>query len=202
MSINNPSINFLIASIGRPTLKNTLRSLYGQFSHGLDKVYVYFDGRCDAGMDFFNKEQELYGDDLIMIMLPENLGSWGHGIRNKFQRTLPGDYIHNADDDDEFLPGVFGHVKNDLKENYGKVIIYKVKADGGWIWTRPIIEYGQISTASGLIFNRPEIFGDWGDFYGGDYHFWEQVQDNIGKENIVFKDTYIYITKPHIKGYR
>jgi hypothetical protein len=204
MSIRNPSITFFITTIGHKTLKNTLRSLYGQLNHGIDKVEVFFDGPnfVEVGPEYFQPEQDLYGNDLSMTVLPENLGFWGHGIRNKFQKTFTTDYIHNSDDDDEFCPGSFHQVRRDLKDNYGKVLIYKIKADGGNIWMDKNIRFGNIGTPSGLIFNRPEIFGEWGSFYGGDYQFYEQVQNNIGKENIIFKDTFIYITKPLTKGYR
>jgi hypothetical protein len=127
MSAVDPNICFFIASIGQKSLKNTLRSLYGQFGYGKDKVYLYFDGRCDAGVKYFQEEYDLYGSDLIVTMLPGNLGHWGHGIRNKFLSQLPCDYIHNMDDDDAYYPDVIPSVKQDIINNYGKLLIYKFK---------------------------------------------------------------------------
>lgn len=202
MNKDNPSIGFLIASIGQKTLTNTVRSLYGQFAHGHDKIYLYFDGRCDAGFDYFKAEYALYGEDMIVTMLPKNLGYWGHGIRNEYQDLCTTDYIHHSDDDDMYADGVVPSIRNDLIEHYGKMIIYRFRHPSGAIlWQTPIITGGQIGTPSGLIPNRPEIFGHWKEAYGGDASFYEETQQKIGKENIIFKDRIIYLTKPHIYGY-
>src|SRR4030042_4283642 len=122
MNKDNPSIGYLIASIGHSTLTNTLRSLYGQFGHGHDKIYLYFDGKCDAGFNYFQSEYDLYGSDMIVTMLPENLGCYGHGIRNTYQDKCTTDYIHHMDDDDMYVGNVVPGIRNDLRTFYGKMI--------------------------------------------------------------------------------
>jgi hypothetical protein len=191
------SICFLIASVGRPSLKNSLRSLYGQFAHGIDKIIVFFDGKCEAGLDYFKEEQELYGNDLEMTLLPKNLGYWGHGIRNRYMDYLPCDYIHHYDDDDAFYPDMLPGIRQDIKDNFGKIIVYKFKNwNNDIIWKTPEIRGGQVGTSSGFLPNRPEIFGKFGYEYGGDATFWYETQDKIGKDNIVFKPTVILECRP------
>jgi hypothetical protein len=185
------SICFLIASIGKPTLTNTLRSLYGQFAHGNDHILVYFDAMCVAGWDYFQSERELYGDDLEMIMLPENLGCWGHGIRNKYLREIPQKYtyIHNMDDDDHYNEGVLFQVRADIVNNPDKLLLYKFRNHNGIVvWQHPQIAHGNIGTPSAILPNKPELFGTFGMGYGGDADFYHQTAEKFGMENIVFKD--------------
>lgn len=202
MSIKNPSITYLIASTGRETLKDTLRSLYGQFGFGFDKIKLFFDARCDKGIEFFKEEFDLYGDSLEYEIIPENLGFWGHGIRNKYQTTCDTDYIHHMDDDDIYCEGCIPKVRSHLKQNYGKVVIFKFRSHGGRIvWNKPQILDANVGTPSGFIFNRPEIMGTWGLHYGGDFSFYNEVQEKIGKENLIFIDLLIVKTRPKNYGY-
>lgn len=205
MDRNNPSITFFIPTTGRKTLTNTLRSLYGQFGHGLDRIEVFFDGPnfTDARPEYFESELELYGNDLKFHILDQNLGSYGHGIRNKYQSTLTTDYIHHMDDDDMYMGDVVKHMRSDIRANYGKMIIYKFRAHGGGIvGGSDNFQYGFIGTPAGLIPNRPEIFGRWVEAYGGDADFYSQTRDKIGRGNVVYKDRLIVLTRPHVYGYK
>jgi hypothetical protein len=192
------SICFLIASIGKPSLKNTLRSMYGQFDWN-DKFLVYFDGRCDAGIDYFRDEQDLYGANLEMIMLQENLGYWGHGIRNKYLPLIDKKFthIHNMDDDDGYNEGVFFRVRNDIINNPDKVLIYKFKNHNGiTVWQNQSLVHGNIGTPSGIFPNKPELFGRFSEGYGGDAEFYIQTCNNFGMENVIFKDLEIVRCRP------
>lgn len=201
MSIHNPSIGYLITSVGRDTLKDTLRSLYGQFAHGLDRIYLYFDGRCELGIDHFSEEFEMYGNDIQWKLLPENLGYWGHGIRNTYQTECETDYVHNMDDDDIYVEGTIPIARSAIQKAYGKVLICKFRNGGTVIWRKQKISFGDIGTPSGFIPNRREVFGTWGYGYGGDYDFYTSLQERIGKENLVFNGTLIVKTRPRIYGY-
>jgi len=202
MSIRNPSITYLIASTGRETLKDTLRSLHGQFAFGLDKVNLYFDGKCEKGLEFFKEELDMFGEDISYKVLDETLGYWGHGVRNKYQYECSTDYIHHMDDDDIYCEGCIPHVRSILKENYGKVIIFKFRTHGGRIvWSSKAIQSAEVGTPSGFIFNRPEIMGTWNFHYGGDYSFYEEVKEKIGMENLVFHELLIVKTRPKDYGY-
>jgi len=203
MSRENPSITFFIATIGRKMMANIIRSLYGQFQHGHDKIEVFFDGPNfqECGPEYFKAEQDLYGEDLRMHVLPENLGCYGHSIRNVYQRSFHTDYIHHADDDDQYIEGCMPQVRTDLIENYGKLSIYKFMNSDGIRWRIPKLEHGNVGTPSGMIPNRPEIMGWWGEWAGGDAYFYETTRDKIGAHNIIFKDTLIYKIRPHVYGW-
>ena len=202
MGIARPSITFFGATTGRKTLTNILRSLYGQFDHGNDRIELFFDGPTftEVGPDYFQPEQELYGEDLIIHLLPENLGCWGHSIRNKFQGTFHTDYISNFDDDDVYAENCMLQVRQDIKENFGKLLMYKFRNCDGIQWREPVIKHGNVGTPTGLIPNDPSILGTWGEFAGGDAYFYETTRDKIGNNNIVWKDFLIYKTRPHVYG--
>lgn len=203
MNIVNPSITFFIATIGRKTMTNTLRSLYGQFNHGRDKIEVFFDGPNfrEVGPEYFQPEKDLFGEDLTFHVLPENLGCFGHCIRNVYQGTFNTEYIHHCDDDDNYIENILPQVRNDIKENFGKLLIYKFMNSDGIRWRTQDITHGNVGTPSGLIPNCPEIMGHWGEWAGGDAHFYETTRDKIGMYNIVFKDTVIYRIRPHVYGW-
>lgn len=202
MSIRSPSITYLITSTGRLTLKDTLRSLHGQFTHGLDKIRLYMDGGFQNSLELFSEEFSMFGNDIFVAPLHENLGYWGHGIRNTYQSHCTTDYIHHMDDDDIYSENCIPSVRSFLRNHYGKVIICKFRTNGGdIIWKKKDIIFGQIGTPSGFIFNRQDVFGTWGYEYGGDYNFYLQVRDNIGKENLVFSDIVVVKTRPIEYGY-
>ena len=202
MSQESPSITYFIATTGRPSLENTVRSLYGQFGWGIDKIKIFVDGPQPKNLDFMGVVSEMYNDrdpgSLEIVHLDENLGFWGHGIRNKYQTTFATDYVHNMDDDDAYVDGHIPLIRNKLSQNFGKVLICKFKSSGNRVvWQNKIVKFGEIGTPSGLIPNRPEVFGEWGYEYGGDFKFYSEVQNHIGKENIVFTDLLIVNTRPH-----
>lgn len=200
MSKENPSITYLIASTGRDSLKDTLRSLYGQFGFGLDKIKLYFDGLENTNK--FDDELALYGDDIEVVYLKDALGYWGHGIRNTYQHTCTTDYIHNMDDDDIYVAGCIPTIRHILRIHYGKNIIAKFRADGGRIiWNKKKLIFGEVGTPSGFIFNSSDSLGTWGYVYGGDFEFYNSILERVGKENLVFVDTLVVKTKPEIYGY-
>jgi hypothetical protein len=202
MSEINPSITFFIATIGKKTLTMVLRSLYGQFNHRVDKIEVFFDGPNfqEVGPEYFKSEQDLYGEDLRMTVLPQNLGCWGHSIRNTYQKTFSTDYIHHADDDDYYVEGALHSVREDLRNHFGKLILYQFRNSDGIRWKDRTIEHGNLGTPNGMIPNRPEIMGTWGEWAGGDAHFYATTADKIGHGNIVWMPTVIYAIRPHVYG--
>src|ERR1051325_10344038 len=125
MSIRNPSITYIITSIGRETLKDTLRSLHGQFGFGVDKIRLYFDGQPDISP--FTEEFDLFGKGMDVIVIGKTLGYWGHGIRNEYQDWCSTDYIHHMDDDDIYVSGCIPTIRTKLQQNYGKVLICKFR---------------------------------------------------------------------------
>lgn len=203
MSQENPSITFFLCTIGRRCAKTMLQSILKQYGKGIDKVEMFFDGPNfqEVGPEYFQEEIEAFGEDLVIHVLPENLGCWGHSIRNAYQKTFTTDYVWNIDDDDYIPDGVVPRIREDLKANFGKMLMYKFRNSDGIRWRNPIIEHGNVGTPSGLIPNRPEVFGHWGEWAGGDAHFYATTEGNIGRSNIIWIDFVTYKIRPEVWGW-
>lgn len=196
MSQEFPSIAFLICTIGRPTLKNTLTSLKDQVIIGQDRIYCVFDGKCEK-LDIF-QEFMYFGETLRLIMHPENLGAYGHGLRNFYQGRLEGDYIQHFDDDDEFEPDCIPLVRERLKANWGWIVINSFYNHvGKLVGEKHLLNLGEIGTPSAMWPNRPDRFAPWPMYYGGDSEFYQQTIKNFGGEDkVTFTDIVIMRASP------
>jgi hypothetical protein len=122
-----------------------------------------------------------------VIVCSENLGFWGHGIRNKYQNNLCGDFIINADDDDIFTPDAFELIRKHAVDST-KLYIFKEATPFGttvwqneWLGSGKPMAVGAISTVCGVIPNI-KILPDWGLFYGGDGQFYVDITSTLFPE--------------------
>lgn len=82
--------SFIIATIGRPTIANTLQSLKGQLLPG-DEVLIEFDEPANGG--------------------------WGYVARNKAVARATGTHLWTMDDDDVFRPGAVARVRTTVERD-------------------------------------------------------------------------------------
>lgn len=193
------SIGVLISTIGKDSLIDMLNSLKNQLSKN-DYLYVIVDG-----LEFHDKVKEIlsrfkgYLFNLNVVYENNNQGYWGHGIRNKYQNFLKGDYILHADDDDIYIDGAIDIIKKSISENFGKMLFFKFYHNykkNEYVWRVPVLMLNNIGTPCGAIPNIPEKMGTWGYRYGGDFDFY-----NTCKFEVVFIDKYIYVVKPKETDY-
>jgi glycosyltransferase involved in cell wall biosynthesis len=83
--MNEVRLSIIIATIGRPSLANTLQSLKGQLLPG-DEVLIEFDEPANGG--------------------------WGYVARNKAINRATGTHLWAMDDDDIFRPGSVALVRD------------------------------------------------------------------------------------------
>ena len=194
------SISILISTIVNDSLIDMLNSLKYQLSE-CDYLYIIVDG-----FDHHNKVKQIisnfndYVYNLEIIYENDNLGYWGHGVRNKYQKELKGDYILHADDDDIYIEGSIDIIKKSIAKNIGKMLLFKFYHNykkNEYYWKYPIIKLNNIGTPCGAIPNIPENMGRWEYKYGGDYNFY-----NSCKFDYIFIDEYIYVVKPSENGYK
>ena len=93
------SFHVLLATIGKKSIYNILSMLKDQLNK-IDYLTIVFDGKNNSEMA---KDILKYVIDfkckVNIIIEDENLGYWGHGIRNKY-KDLEGDFCFHIDDDD------------------------------------------------------------------------------------------------------
>ena len=115
-----------------------------------DFLTVIFDGK-DIDTVFQEVEYlcQSYPCKSNIIYNPENLGYWGHEIRNR-NNKLSGDFIIHADDDDEYHPQAFRQICTNAQK-HGIKLIFNNR-----------INQGQIGKQSGVIPSSLNARGYWG----------------------------------------
>lgn len=182
------SFHVLLATIGKKSIFSMIEMLKKQL-HKIDYLTIIFDGIGNT-----NNIEEIrnYITDfqckVNVIIQEENLGFWGHGIRNKY-KDLEGDFCYHIDDDDVLFDNSFDDIRkhcNDLNMIY----IFKIMLENNSIiWKKKEFIYSKISTQSCVIPIHINKEGYWVLKYGGDYDHHLQL---ARKYNVLFIDKLIY----------
>lgn len=184
-----PSFHVLVATGGRQTIINLLRSLLNQLESN-DYLTIVFDGPERAKQyDLVSDFTKSFKCTVKLIIEEKNLGHWGHGIRNKHNK-LAGDFIMHADDDDFYLPGVFvklRHICNDPSTIY----VCQFEDKRGRIIFNDAFGFGTIGTPSGVIPAKYNADSVWQPMIGGDNKFYTELSNKYG-EHFVFIPLAIY----------
>ena len=104
------SYHVLLATIGKKTIFNILTMLKKQLLKN-DFLTIVFDGAKNC--EIITNLKDFCKDFLCtvnIIIEKENLGYWGHGIRNK-HNNLEGDFIYHIDDDDVIYDDTFDIIR-------------------------------------------------------------------------------------------
>jgi len=185
--MKNKTFNILLTTIGRPTLKRMIDSIYPQL---LKDDYLTIVADCNLS------EVLLQLNDCIknavctinIIQNSEMLGFFGHGSRNKWQDSLLGDYLLHGDDDDVYTSDAMDIIRQHCTES--KLYIFKMLYNFTEMPRTPVIEFGNIGTPCGVIPNKKCCFFPiWELEYGGDFKFYKAVSECMDFE---FIDKVIY----------
>lgn len=181
------SINIILTTIGRESLRRMLKSLVHQL-YSCDYLTIISDGgRNDKYVREYLNEQEFVAT-VIHIHNYIALGYWGHASRNKYQNLLPGDVLLNADDDDRYTDGAFDKIRESVKEK--KLYIFKHEDNGNFAWSiEGKVELGNIGTSCGVIPNTHDL-PDWKLVYGGDAGFYVELSKRFSCEwvdHVIYK---------------
>lgn len=197
-NINNnifiPTFHILIATIGKPSLLNMLNSLKNELTDK-DAISIIFDGKNTLSNSSFSYEWLNDHKSKINIIENENnLGYWGHGIRNKYQSILdpPTTFIMNADDDDEYIKGSFNKLRNIcINPNILYIAKFYVKTKNITVpsQSNKIIQ-NDIGTPCGIIPFNIANKSNWEYRYGGDFDYYNNIQKYC--KEIKFIDLIIY----------
>lgn len=189
----SPSLHILIATIGRASLFQMLKSLHSQLQ-SQDYLTVIFDARDDENI--FKQVQEYLLDfpcNCLSIMEPVNRGYWGHGIRN-IHNCLPGDFIMHADDDDIYAHDALDAIREHCMDKSTLYIFKMQQQDHSTLWVNEKITLGEIGTPMGVIPSSYNSQSTWAELYGGDFEFYNTLQKIV--PNVQFVDKTIYLVRP------
>ena len=132
---NRPSISFVIPSMNRKTLHDTIASI------------------------------ELWPEDELLVEfdIPPS-GRWGNDQRNNAMLRAKGDYLAFIDDDDIYVLGHRRMMQKAMIDNPGCLNLFKMQyPNGDILWATPQKVPGNISTAMILIPNKPKLLYHWKD---------------------------------------
>jgi hypothetical protein len=194
ISLFTPTFHILIATAGKPSIRNMLNSLKHELTEN-DVITIVFDGEnalSDGGFSY----EWLEGHKSIINIIEQvpNLGFWGHGIRNKYQEILnpKTTFIMHADDDDVFVEGSFNKLRQ-LCTDFNTLYIARF-----FVVAKNILVPSQlkqivkddIGTPCGIIPFDIANKSEWAYRYGGDFDYYNTLQHHVSKKK--FLNTVIY----------
>jgi len=189
-----PTFHILIATSGRPSLKNMLDSLKYELLQN-DAITVVFDGNSGKAKSLFSADWLKGHKSKIQIIEEDpNLGYWGHGIRNKYQGTLEQKttYIMHADDDDVYIKGSFNRLRQlctDPNILYIAKMLNVVHGNTIPSQSHSIVK-DDIGTPCGIIPFEIANKSTWELKYAGDFDYYNNLYKYA--KNTVFLDIIIY----------
>jgi len=189
--IDGPSIHVLLATMGKDSVFVILDSLKKQLKEN-DYITIVFDGPNLPNIDKVKKLLTQFKCNTTVIVEKNNLGYWGHAIRNK-HNILAGDFVFHVDDDDDITPNAINIIKSNCKDK-NTIYIFKIDLGIYTIWKTKKIIFGEISTQMGLIPTKINPTSKFLYKYGGDYDFYKKLEDD--GNNIEYIDKLIYVIRP------
>jgi len=126
----------------------------------------------------------------LLIENAEPLGWWGHGSRNKWQRSLPGAFHLHADDDDFYTPDAFEIIRSVVTTLVPRVYIFRVVKENYYpaknrkeLIAFPVLDNNNPlavglyngGTPCGVVRNVGAELPIWRPTIGGDAVFWEDA---------------------------
>ena len=156
-------ISFIIATIGRPSLADTVASI--EVWPG-DEILIVGDPpeafRPLSGM----------GPHVRFIPCPRG-GDWGSTERNVATPFARGRYLAHIDDDDVYTPGARALMADAIMRHPAVPTIFRMRLpDGSTPWLDPVIRWGNVGTPMFLTPNVPAKLGRWGEHQDcGDLRF-------------------------------
>jgi hypothetical protein len=194
------SFNVIITTTGRYTLPVFFDSLAPQLTS--DDYITLISDKADWHVHVAQVFSHVRCNcTKLLIENAAPLGWWGHGSRNKWQRTLPGAYHLHADDDDLYTPNAFATIRRHVTDLQPRLYIFRMirRWDGIVNLIPPMsvkhpsqIRPRAVSTQCGVIRAVPELYREWAYLYGGDGHFYKDLVESFGYGNVTLVPEVIY----------
>lgn len=164
-------ISFIVPTIGRPSLMQTLGSIETRPG---DEVLVVGEVRHQRPYGRFN-----------FIPCPRG-NDHGGSERNFAMSRASGRYLAFIDDDDTYAPGHRLAMGMAILTTPGKPVIFRMRYPNGvTLWQDQEIRCGNVGTPMILIPNMPTKLGVWSSRYECDFNFLESMK--WPKEEVVWR---------------
>lgn len=178
------TLSILIASLGRPSLRDTLASIRG-LRPG-DEVVIVFDGMAALRRGCGMWDEAGLPGRMIVVTAPDSpvgpcgqpFNDFGHTPRNLALPRCRGEFISQMDDDDVYSEGAISLIHKVLDEaEFVSPHFFRMRyiENGGLLWHRPEVKIGNIS--SQLFVFPNENYGSYASCWGGDFTFIRETVD-------------------------
>lgn len=180
-----PTFHIVVATAGRPSLKEMLDTLKPQLT-AADAITLVFDGKEAKGKSGFSDTwKEGFKCPIAVFEEEPALGFWGHGIRNKYQGILKPEttYVMHADDDDLYTPDAFERLRTAcVKSECLYISKFKFENQDKTIPSpgTKSVQQNNVSTQNGIIPFKQTTKGTWEPVYGGDGAYYIKLSAAIG----------------------
>ena len=162
------TISYLVPTVGRASLARTLESI--ECWPGDEILLV-----GDASLQIHN-QQFVRNRNVRFIHCPPG-HDWGAAERNLASPLAHGQYIAHIDDDDYYAPNTRAFMEDAIRLTPHRPVLFRMQFPNGiTLWAEPVVRCGNVGTPMMLIPNKPDLFGTWGSFVGGDCNFLETMK--------------------------
>lgn len=194
--MKDDSISVIIPTIGRPSLAATLDSMIHQIDED-DQVVVVGDGPQSVAKDIASA----YGSKVRYLETPERANDFGATPRNLGIDVADRPYLAFMDDDDVYLPGAFGSIKDGLRQCPGRPHLYRMIWVERVIWSVPAILLENVGTHMVILPNVKSKLARWKTHYAADFDFINETGLLYPPEmSYVFREEVIASLTEHRKG--
>jgi glycosyltransferase involved in cell wall biosynthesis len=169
-SATPPLLSIIVPTIGRPSLADALASIAAQSLGSDGEVICVADG-------IYPQLARLWGEAGLRgryLETPGRSGDFGGTPRNLAMPLAQGDWLLFLDDDDIYLPGALEVIRSVLAAGPRRPHLFRMRhypSDGGILWRKRTVEFGNVSTQMIAVPNDPGRLGSWGDKKGSDFAF-------------------------------
>lgn len=189
----NRSITVVVATTGRRTLRSTLNS-FGPDLRSYDVVHVCMDG-WDSNVRRVAEEMSDRYFGHWFYHEGDNLGYWGHAVRNHLLPIVDTDLVWHLDDDDVAAPDAL----NVIRHSEAAWTIFRMQFMGGHAkgitcWRQPRLVKGDIGTPMVIA---PPSKARFDLEYGGDFAYVQDLVDEFGPP--AWDERVIALIKPEVE---
>jgi glycosyltransferase involved in cell wall biosynthesis len=165
LRVEAPLISIVIPTIGRPTLKTTLRSIRRQ-NRGDIEIIVVSDGPLPSAQ----RIARITGATFIEGPRTQ---SWGNAQRMIGIEAATGRYLMFIDDDDRHRRRAFKQIRAAISETPDRIVVFRMTRDGKVLWRERVVKHTNQGTPQLLVPNVPARLGSWLTFdrYESDFDF-------------------------------